>query len=223
IERVDDGGYVRSIELHGQQGSVCVRPIEENALEARIRFPKLSALPVIIARLRRVFDLGADPVAISAHLAQDPLLAPLVAARPGFRVPGAWDAFELSIRTVLAEGMTEPAAARLAGRFVTVHGAPIEDPAPDVTHVFPRAKVLARADLAALGLPRSRAVPLSPEESMAHEIAGRLLREPDAFSAADASVRCAFAGLEGRKSSSRDLLARAEGWRPWRAYAAQYL
>src|SRR5262252_4296682 len=252
IERVDDGGYVRSIELHGQQGSVCVRPIEENTLEARIRFPKLSALPVIIARLRRVFDLSADPVAISDHLAQDPLLAPLVAARPGLRVPGAWDAFELSIRTVLAEGMTEPAAARLAGRLVAVHGAPIEDPAPDVTHVFPRAEVLARADLTALGLPRSRAVTLSTlaaafvadpdlfsrglekvierlrsirgmEESMAHEIACRLLREPDAFSAADASVRCAVAGLEGRKSSSRELLARAERWRPWRAYAAQYL
>jgi len=118
--------------------------------------------------------------------------------------------------------------------------------------LIPRAEVLARADLTALGLPRSRAVTLSTlaaafvadpdlfsrglekvierlrsirgmEESMAHEIAGRLLREPDAFSAADASVRCAFADLEGRKSSSRDLLARAEGWRPWRAYAAQYL
>jgi len=58
---------------------------------------------------------------------------------------------------------------------------------------------------------------------MAHEIACRLLREPDAFSAADASARCAFADLDGRKPSSRDLLARAERWRPWRAYAAQYL
>ena len=252
IERIDEGEYVRSIELHGQQGIVCVRPIEEKALEARIRFPKLSALPALIARLRRVFDLGADPLAISGHLAQDPALAPLVAARPGLRVPGAWDAFELAIRTVLAEGMEGPAAARLVGRLVAAHGAPVGEPARGVTHVFPRADVLARADLTALGLPKSRAVTLSAvaatfvadpdlftrelekviqglrsirgvEKSVAYEIGWRLLREPDAFPAADARVRCALAGLEGRKPSSRDLLARAERWRPWRAYAVQYL
>jgi AraC family transcriptional regulator of adaptative response / DNA-3-methyladenine glycosylase II len=61
------------------------------------------------------------------------------------------------------------------------------------------------------------------EKSVAHEIACRLLREPDAFPAADARVRLALGGLEGRKPSSRDLLARAERWRPWRAYAVQYL
>ena len=252
IERIDEGGYVRSIELDGQPGIVSVRPIEENALEARIRVPKLSALLAVIARLRRVFDLGADPVAISGHLAQDSALAPLVAARPGLRVPGAWDAFELAIRTVLAEGMTGPAAARLVGRLVAAHGTPFGEPARGVTHVFPRADVLARADLAALGLPKSRAAALSavaatfvadPDlftrdleeviqglrslrgvaESMAHEIACRLLREPDGFPVADARVRRALGGLEGRKPSSRDLLARAERWRPWRAYAVQYL
>ena len=95
-----------------------VEPADGNALRATVRFPKLSALPAIIARLRRVFDLGADPLAIAAHLAKDPTLAPLVKARPGLRVPGAWDGFELAIRAVLGQQITVVAAARLAGRMV---------------------------------------------------------------------------------------------------------
>ena len=77
-----------------------------------VRFPKLSALPAIIARVRRVFDLAADPAAIGEHLAQDPALAPLVAARPGLRVPGAWDGFELAIRAILGQQITVVAAPR---------------------------------------------------------------------------------------------------------------
>ena len=84
----------------------------------RSAFPKLSALPAIIARLRRVFDLAADPGAIGAHLAQDPALAPLVAARPGLRVPGAWDGFELAVRAVLGQQITVAGRAQLAGKLV---------------------------------------------------------------------------------------------------------
>src|SRR6202007_1417509 len=100
------------------QGTVVVQPTDDNALRATVRFPKLSALPTIIARLRRVFDLAADPLAIAAHLGKDPALAPLVKARPGLRVPGAWDGFELAIRAVLGQQITISAAARLAGRLV---------------------------------------------------------------------------------------------------------
>src|SRR6516164_907781 len=100
-------------------------PYDGNALRATVRFPKLSALPAIIARLRRVFDLGADPLAIAAHLAKDPTLAPLVEARPGLRVPGAWDGFELAIRAVLGQQIAVVAAARLAGRMVAAFGEPL--------------------------------------------------------------------------------------------------
>jgi AraC family transcriptional regulator of adaptative response / DNA-3-methyladenine glycosylase II len=96
VHRVTGDVYVRSVLLDGVQGTVAVEPTDGNALRATVRFPKLSALPFIIARLRRVFDLAADPVAIAAHLAKDPALAPLVKARPGLRVPGAWDGFELA-------------------------------------------------------------------------------------------------------------------------------
>jgi AraC family transcriptional regulator of adaptative response / DNA-3-methyladenine glycosylase II len=223
-------------------------------LRARIRFPKLSALPGIIARLRRVFDLAADPLPISAHLAKDPVLAPLVAARPGLRVPGAWDGFELAIRAVLGQQLSVTAAVRLAGRLVATYGEPLAEPDRGLTHAFPRPEVLARADLTTLGVPRSRAATLSavaaavvadPDvlcasrglddairrlrsipgvgEWTAHYIALRQLREPDAFPAADVGLEDALAQLEGRRRSSRELVGRADSWRPWRAYAAQHL
>ena len=88
VERVAVGGYARSVQLDGVQGTVAVEPADGNALRATVRFAKLTALPAIIARLRRVFDLAADPAPIAAHLAKDPTLAPLVKSRPGLRVPG---------------------------------------------------------------------------------------------------------------------------------------
>jgi AraC family transcriptional regulator, regulatory protein of adaptative response / DNA-3-methyladenine glycosylase II len=161
IEHVTAERYARTMQFHGHAGTVTVEPAPDNALRASVRFPKLSALPAIIARLRRVFDLGADPLAIAAHLANDPTLEPLVRARPGLRVPGAWDGFELAIRAVLGQQITVAAAARLAGRMVAAHGEPLSSPTGPLTHVFPRPDVIAAADLAPLGMPRSRAAALS--------------------------------------------------------------
>jgi AraC family transcriptional regulator, regulatory protein of adaptative response / DNA-3-methyladenine glycosylase II len=161
IERVTGDLYARSVQLDGVQGTVAVQPADGNALRATVQFPKLSALPSIIARLRRVFDLAADPIAIAAHLAKDPALAPLVKARPGLRVPGAWDGFELAIRAVLGQQITVSAAVRLTGRLVAAHGERLAEPDGDLTHVFPRPEALAAADLTSLGMPRSRAAALS--------------------------------------------------------------
>ena len=85
-------------------------------------------MPAIIARVRRVFDLAADPVAIGAHLGADPVLAPLVAARPGLRVPGAWDGFELAVRAILGQQITVAAATRLVGKLVACCGERLGDP-----------------------------------------------------------------------------------------------
>src|SRR5262249_5847661 len=134
------------------------------------------ALPIIIARVRRVFDLAADPAPIAAHLAKDPALAPLVKARPGLRVPGAWDGFELAIRAVLGQQITVAAAARLAGRLVAAHGERLMQPDNDLTHVFPRPEALAPADLTSLGMPRSRAAALSA-------VAAAALTDPHLFDA----------------------------------------
>ena len=171
IEIVSETVYRRTIGLDGSQGIVTVEHAPEaNALRATVRFPKLSLLPAIIARLRRVFDLGADPVAIAAHLALDPVLSPLVKARPGLRVPGNWDGFELAIRAVLGQQITVVAARGLAGKLVDQYGKKLRAPEGALTHVFPEAKALAKADLTMLGMPRSRAATLAAvaKSALAH-------------------------------------------------------
>ena len=104
VEAVRDGRYRRSLRLGGEVGVGSVARGPGEVLEVEARFPRLTVLPQLIARVRRVFDLGADPAAIGEHLAKDPALAPLVAARPGLRAPGAWDGFELAVRALLRGG-----------------------------------------------------------------------------------------------------------------------
>lgn len=254
VERVTGDSYARTFCLDGIQGTVTVRPAPGNALRAHIRTIKLIILPGIIARLRRVFDLAADPLAISAHLACDPSLQKLVSKRPGLRVPGAWDGFELAMRAVLGQQITVAGAVRLAARLVAAYGQPLAAVDEGLTHVFPTPTIVARAKLATLGMPASRAATLSAvaaavaadpdllgahinlEEAIkrlrairgvgewtAQYIALRQLREPDAFPAADIGLLRAFADGDGKRPAAEELLAHAEKWRPWRAYAAQHL
>jgi AraC family transcriptional regulator of adaptative response / DNA-3-methyladenine glycosylase II len=254
VEQVRDGVYARTIALDGQFGILRVEPASGDALRATIRFPDLAALPRIRARLRRMFDLAADSSSIGEHLATDPLLAPLVAARPGLRVPGVWDGFELAIRAVLGQQITVVAARTLAGRLVATCGHALKQPDGTLSHAFPTPAALASADLSKLGVPRSRAAALhavaaaavaDPElfrdrgeledavkrlreirgvgEWTAQYIALRQMRQPDAFPATDLGILRGLSVQTGRKSEVRDLLSRAERWRPWRAYAAQHL
>jgi len=252
IEVVTADVYTRTIEVAGARGTVSVEPGTGNALKATVRFPKLSALPTIIARLRRVFDLAADPTVIGAHLSEDPALKPLVGARPGLRVPGAWDGFELAVRAVLGQQITVTAAIGLAGKLVAIYGEPVATDIVGLTHIFPRPERLAKAQIT--GMPGARARALTslaasvaadpqifgPRRSLeeaiaqlcklsgigewtAQYIAMRELREPDAFPAADIGLMRAMANGNGARPNPAQLLARAERWRPWRAYAAQHL
>ena len=103
-----------------------------------MRFPELAALPAIIARVRRVFDLAADPRLIGAHLSLDPVLAPLVAARPGLRVPGAWDGFELAVRAILGQQITVAGGDHSLGKLVRRMATPLPAAMTDadgLTHV----------------------------------------------------------------------------------------
>jgi len=91
-EWIEDGAWHRRIELDGKQGTVAVAHLpERNSVMVTIRFPSVKGLPAIVARVRRVFDLGADIATIGSHLARDPRLAPLIARRPGLRAPGDWE------------------------------------------------------------------------------------------------------------------------------------
>ena len=257
IETVSGGRrYQRTVALDGVQGVISVEPDPRlPGLRATIRFPRVAAVASIVGRIRRVFDLGADPLLIGDHLAADPLLAPLVARRPGLRVPGAWDGFETAVRAVLGQQITVTGAVKLAGRLVARHGDPLAEPAEDgLTHSFPTPARMAAADLRSLGMPGARAAALgslaaaaatdrtlfSPSQTLeaavarlralrgigewtAQYVAMRALREPDAFPAADIGLMRALAPEPGSRPDAAAVLARAEAWRPWRAYAAQHL
>lgn len=164
VERVTARGYARTIGRGGEAGTLHVRRLAgRNALAVDLHFPRLAALPALLARVRRVFDLAADPEAIAAHLATDPDLAPLVGARPGLRVPGAWDGFELATRGILGQQITVAAAASLAETLVRGWGEPLP-PDPEriagLTHLFPTPERLAEADLSGLPMPRARSAAL---------------------------------------------------------------
>ncbi|POA48095.1 3-methyladenine DNA glycosylase 2 [Pseudomonas sp. MPR-ANC1] len=252
METVVDGVYSRSISLNGVHGTVSVGPGAADALEVTLDFPDSTVLPEIVARLRRMFDLDADLSLMQRHLAQDPLLARLLAERPGLRVPGAWDGLELAFRAVLGQQITVVAAIRLAGKLVAQYGVPLRSTLAGLTHVFPQPDVLAVADLAALGMPRSRGRTLSgvaqallDDPSLfepnrdggvarllalhgigdwtAQYIALRQLRDMDGFPTGDVGLLRALEVLEGRRPTARELAVRAEAWRPYRGYAAQLL
>ncbi|WGK89364.1 DNA-3-methyladenine glycosylase family protein [Pseudomonas migulae] len=252
METVVDGVYSRSIGLDGAHGTFSIRPVAGDALEVTLDFPDPAAVPEIVARLRRMFDLDADLAAIHRSLEADPLMARLIAERPGLRVPGTWDGLELAIRAVLGQQISVVAAIRLAGKLVVQYGQPLASVLPGITQVFPAADVLAQADLAALGMPKSRGRTLSGVAQAllddpllfepgreggvarllalhgigdwtAQYIALRQLREMDAFPGGDVGLINALSALEGERVTARELLARAEGWRPCRGYAAQLL
>ncbi|MDB5452070.1 MAG: transcriptional regulator, AraC family [Caulobacteraceae bacterium] len=171
VEVVTPKRYARTLAVDGARGVVIVTPGAGDFLVAEIRFPKVQALPAVIARIRRVFDLTADPALIGDHLSQDPALAPLVAARPGLRAPGAWDGFELAVRAILGQQITVVAARNLAAKLVAAYGEPIDDPAAaalGLTRVFPQPANLVGQDIAALGMPRSRGAAL---EALARTVA----------------------------------------------------
>jgi AraC family transcriptional regulator of adaptative response / DNA-3-methyladenine glycosylase II len=160
VEWIEGDVYCRTVQQDGQTGTVEIAHLPDRAsLSATIRFPCVRALPGIVARIRRVFDLGADVAAIGAHLAQDPLLAPLVAERPGLRAPGGWDGFELAVRAVLGQQVTVEAARKLAARLVRICGMPVrpgEHGRPALLAAFPTAAQVAKADLSGLGMPAAR-------------------------------------------------------------------
>ena len=171
IERVEPRRYARTLTVDGQRGVVIVTPRKDDALSAEIRFADMRSLPAVIARIRRVFDLSADPSLIGAHLSQDPILARLVAARPGLRAPGAWDGFELAVRAILGQQITVTAARGLAAKLVQTYGEPIDDPAAaefGLSRVFPSPQRLVGEDIAALGMPRARGAAL---EGLARTVA----------------------------------------------------
>jgi AraC family transcriptional regulator of adaptative response / DNA-3-methyladenine glycosylase II len=206
----------------------------------------------LVERTRRLFDLRADPAQIEAHLRHDTRLAEaLDRGGPGLRVPGAWDRFETGVRAILGQQVSVSGATATAGKLVRLFGTalPVEG-GETLRWQFPSPEWLAEVDLAAAGLiPRQRAqavrvfaqavasgslrleTPASLDELVdcldalpgigpwtAHYMALRAFGEPDAFPAGDLGLRKALGEL-----SEAEVIAQAEAWRPWRAYATLLL
>src|SRR4051794_38210214 len=158
VEEWRDGAYRRTLRLPTGPGIAALEPPAAGsavvACTLRLTDPADAAAAVSVCR--RVLDLDADPVAVDARLAADDLLAPLVAAAPGRRVPGTAEPEEFALRAVLGQQVSTAAARTHAARLVTAYGEPVDDPAGDLTSLFPPPGVLAEADPSALAMPAAR-------------------------------------------------------------------
>ncbi len=252
LEYVGPDVYCRGFRLGAAVGlMICRFAGDGSGVEISLRGAARGTLLDIGGRVRRLFDLDADIGAITALFADDPLLAPWIARRPGLRVPGCWDRFELAMRAVLGQQVSLAAARTLAGRLVAHYGEALPEElvaGGAVTHLFPTPGALAGHDLLPIGLTTRRARTLAgvvglfarPGERAGASILAELaaiegigpwtldyfalrgLGDPDAFPAADLGLRKASA-RGGGPAKAKPLAELAQRWRPWRAYAAQYL
>ncbi len=159
VEAISEDSYRRTVRIGGNAGMVEIRhDAGANALRLSIREVPYSRLGEVVEKARRVFDLGADPLVINEQLSRDSTMAPLVVQRPGLRVPGAWDAFELAIRAILEEHCSLEEAGSLAGCLAKRFGDRIEHwDNLGLTHVFPRAESLDGVDYSSTGVPPAAA------------------------------------------------------------------
>jgi AraC family transcriptional regulator of adaptative response / DNA-3-methyladenine glycosylase II len=252
LELVDGRSYARTVRLQERAGVLVAADAGEGHIDIEVSASLVPSLMPLLARVRHLFDLDAEPSVIDAHLAQDGL-GSLVRQRPGLRIPGAVDGFEIALAT-LARGrvgwrseLPDPAEQIVQGL-----GDRLETGEPALNRLSPTAeRVVAAgsAQLIALGVPprRARAIEevgrlvlkgelrLEPGcdapvihrrlmqiegvgDRLATHIVRRALYWPDAFSSEDPALQAA-AGV----STGVALLARAEPWRPWRAYAVMHL
>ncbi|SEE73248.1 DNA-3-methyladenine glycosylase II /DNA-O6-methylguanine--protein-cysteine S-methyltransferase /Transcriptional regulator Ada [Streptomyces sp. 3213] len=246
------GAYRRTLRLPYGHGIVSLTPRSDH-IACRLTLSDLRDLPVAISRCRRMLDLDADPVAVDDQLRTDPVLAPLVDKAPGRRVPRTVDEAEFAVRAVLGQQVSTAAARTHAARLVTTHGEPVDDPEGGLTHLFPSPESLAALAPESLAMPQTRrttfttlitqladgTLHLGVESDWTKTraqllalpgfgpwtvdvIAMRALGDPDAFLPTDLGIRRAAQEL-GLPSTPAALTARAAAWRPWRAYAVQYL
>ena len=247
VEAVAGGSYRRTIEVNGTPGTLEVTPVPgRDQLLLRVHLPALDGVIGLVSRVRRMFDCGADPAVIGHHLAADPLLAPLVARRPGLRLPSAWDPFEMTVRAILGQQISVAGATTIAGRLVARLGTPLSCPREGLTHLFPSPAAVAGGDLSGLGLTAGR---VATVRTLAAEIAaGRLILDAPRGVEEFVERMVALPGIgpwtaqyvamralgepDGFPASDLglkhaapgvDLAARSESWRPWRSYAALHL
>jgi AraC family transcriptional regulator of adaptative response / DNA-3-methyladenine glycosylase II len=245
VELVERSGYRRTIAINGHAGSIAVARAEAGpAITLEVRFPDPNLLLTIVERVKRMFDVTADPAVIGGQLSADPWLRRAWARHAGIRVPGAWDPFELAVRAILGQQISVRAATTIAGRVATRWGSAI-DGGHGLDRLFPTPSQLQDAPLEEAGIIASRAqsirclaravaggslvfeAPSSLDalraipgigDWTAQYVAMRALNEPDAFPSGDLVLR-RMAG----NCSAATLEGTSQAWRPWRGYAVMLL
>jgi len=251
VESVQEGSYFRTVHVERKgltfSGYIQVRnEAGKNMLSVRLSETLLPVCAVVLERVKRLFDLHADPAAI------DLALGPLAAKRRGLRLPGSFDGFEMAVRAILGQQISVAGARTLAGRLALRFGTPLGTPVPSLIHLFPSPQRMANAtadEIGKLGITKQRArtlialaqavgtggLLLEPgrriEETLAQlrkipgigewtaqYIAMRALSWPDAFPHTDLGIRRALG-----ENNPQKVLALADKWRPWRAYAVLHL
>jgi len=218
VEEVTGHSYRRVVALGGGPPSIVeVAPTEDGPwLWLSFAMPPSASIQRVVQGMRSRCDLDADLAAIEAALRGDPLLAPLVATRPGVRVPGAFDEFEGVVLAALVRTMPTPEAASQAGQLAAATGTALPQPSGTLTHAFPTPR---QAGHARSGTTEAAAATAAIRILQGSD--GRPAADPDAFEP-EASLLAA-AHRAGWRGGPADLVARAEAWRPWRAYAAAHL
>lgn len=240
VESIDGQTYRRTVRLANSRGWIAVEP-GEGMLRVKVSSSLARVFPKVITRVKRLFDLYADPETINCALGD-------LVLNPGLRVPGAFDSFEMAVRAILGQQVTVAAATTLAGRLAEKFGEPLETGLAELSHTFPNAETISRLEpdeISILGMPRARGktivalaqsnLKLEPNgdpqpiieelksipgigEWTAQYIAMRALSYPDAFPLGDVGIRDALS-----VKTAPEMLAAAECWRPWRAYAVIHL
>ncbi|MGB6306569.1 MAG: AlkA N-terminal domain-containing protein, partial [Steroidobacteraceae bacterium] len=252
VEMADATHYRRTVAIEDHRGWMAVsRGKKDNALDVEISPSLTPVIGAVIARVKRLFDLGAVPDAVSALLLQDPLLAKVVRKIPGLRVAGAFDGFELAVRAILGQQVSVKGATTLAGRWAQAFGDPIATPFPELNRLTPSAQRMlgiGADEIAALGIVGARArclsglaravldkqVVLSFAPNVEDQIEG-LMRLPGigpwtahyiamrALHWPDAFPSGDLMLMRAANASERELQQLSQAWRPWRAYATHYL
>jgi AraC family transcriptional regulator of adaptative response / DNA-3-methyladenine glycosylase II len=251
VEAVEDGCYLRTVHIERSQqlfsGTVTVKNDPQHCwLMIQIAQGLLPVSAMILERMKYLFDLHADPVAIAQRLGT------LGKARPGLRVPGSFDTFEMAVRAILGQQVSVAGARTLIGRFAVRFGTALATGQLLLTHLFPTPKRVSRASvdlIQSIGITNQRAksilslaraiskgnlllepgLPPQPAieklrsipgigEWTADYIAMRALAWPDAFLHTDVVIRRVL-----KEENSNKLLRRSEKWRPYRAYAVLQL
>jgi AraC family transcriptional regulator of adaptative response / DNA-3-methyladenine glycosylase II len=252
VELVDAAHYRRTVSIERHQGWIAVScGKKSNALNVEISSTLTPVVGAVIARVKRLFDLGAVPDAVNALLLPDPLLATTVRRIPGLRVAGAFDGFELAVRAVLGQQVSVKSATTLAGRWAQAFGTPIATPYPELNRLTPTAEGVAgvtAAEISALGIVGARARCLAGLARAVLERKVTLSFAPNVDEQIEALMSLPGIGpwtaqyiamralhwpdafpsgdlmlMRAANATQKELQRHAERWRPWRAYATHYL